>query len=60
MWPSSVVIRSRRLPRCGFGDLALSQILGFPSPLLMLPTLLGALVWLRLDAPMESQGVWAG
>lgn len=30
------------------GDLTLSQLLGFPSPLLMLPTLLGALVWLRL------------
>lgn len=33
------------------GDLALSQVLGFPSPLLMLPTLLGALVWLRLVSP---------
>lgn len=30
------------------GDLTLSQLLGFPSPLLSVPTLLGALVWLRL------------
>lgn len=30
------------------GDLVLSQVLGFPSPVFAVPTLLGAIVWLRL------------
>jgi hypothetical protein len=61
-WPRTYLGVRDRLPTAGVGwfvvgvvaaagDLTLSQFLGFPSPLLMLPTLLGALVWLRLVTP---------
>jgi hypothetical protein len=61
-WPRTPLAGRGRPPTAGtgwfvagvlapLGDLTLSQLVGFPSPLLMLPTLLGALVWLRLVAP---------
>jgi hypothetical protein len=65
-WPRTPWGRGERLPTAGVGwfvvavlaavgDLVLSQVLGFPCPLLMLPTLLGALVWLRLVAPASRE-----
>ena len=64
-WPRTPLGVRDRLPTAGVGwfvvgvlaavgDLTLSQVLGFPSPLLMLPTLLGALVWLRLVSPARA------
>lgn len=65
-WPRTPLASRGRPPTAGtgwfvvgvlapVGDLTLSQLVGFPSPLLMLPTLLGALVWLRLVRPSPRQ-----
>ena len=73
-WPRTPLGVRDRLPTAGvgwfvvgvvaaIGDLTLSQLLGFPSPLLMLPTLLGALVWLRLVTPTPRRApapAWVG